>query len=228
MRHNQDKKKKGICPFLHDFAWAIAAPLGYLWFRPKTYYISQTAKKKIKGGALLVSNHVGFYDPVYLMFAVGYRRHHFITTKELFSTKFKKFLFEKVFLCICLDREGMGMSAVRAAVEEMKRGGLVSMFPEGHINFDGTDEMKTFKAGAALMALKSGCPIVPVYIHKRKNVLHRQITVVGEPIFVSLRETEKPVLQYLDDITCLLREKETELKSRYQAILYKNKKRSTL
>lgn len=221
----KDKKKKGVCPFLHDLVWVFAAPPAYLWFRPKKYYISEAAKKKIKGGALLISNHVGFYDAMYLMFAIGYRRHHFITTKELFSTKFKRFLFGQVFLCICLDRDSMGMTAVRAAVDELKRGGLVTMFPEGHINFDGTD-VKAFKAGAALMALKSGRPIVPVYIHKRKSIWHRQITVVGEPISVSLQETEKPVMEYLDDVTRLLREKEAELESLYRSIMNKKKERS--
>lgn len=217
-------KNKGTCPFLHDIAWATAAPLGYLWFRPKMYYISDAAKKKIKGGAILVSNHVGFYDPVYLMFAVGYRRHHFITTKELFSTRTKRFFFGKVFLCLCLDRDTTGIGAIRAAVDELKRGSLVTMFPEGHINFDQTGEVNAFKAGAALMALKSGCPIVPVYIHKRKSVWHRQITVIGEPIYVSLREANKPVLEYLDDVTRLMHEKETELENMYRSII--NKKRS--
>lgn len=227
MGQNKQKKKRGTCPVLHDIVWALfAAPPGLLWFRPKTYYISQAAKKKIKGGALLISNHVGFYDPVYLMFAVRYRRHHFIATKELFSTRFKRFLFGKVFLCICLDRDSIGMSAVRAAVEELKQGRLVTMFPEGHINCGGTDEIKAFKAGAALMALKSGCPIVPVYIHRRKNIWHRQVTVIGEPISVSMQETEKPVLEYLDDVTRLLQEKEEELERKYQSIMNKKKKRS--
>lgn len=214
----KEKKKRKPCYFWHDLAWALAYLPGLLWFRPKNYYISDKAKQKIKGGALIVANHVGFYDPVYMMMSLNYRRQHFVATKELFSTGFKKFIFEKIFLCIRIDRESTGASTLKSVINVLKQGEVVSMFPEGHINFDNTDTMAAFKSGVVLMALKGGCPIVPMYIRKRKNIFRRQVTVYGEPVTVSLSETKLPVMEYINKVAADLREKEIELEE-----FYKNK-----
>lgn len=218
MKNEKEEKVKKRKPhyFWHDLVWALAYLPGLLWFRPKNYYISDKAKRKIKGSALVVANHVGFYDPVYMMMSLNYRRQHFVATKELFSTKFKKFVFEKIFLCICVDRDSSAVSTLRAVMNELKNGEVVSMFPEGHINFEDKDSLAAFKSGVALMALKSGAPIVPMYIQKRKNIFKRQITVYGEPVTVSLAETDLPAMEYLKKVTEHLRNKEIELEEFYK------------
>ena len=71
--------------------------------------------------------------------------------------------------------------------------------------------MAAFKSGVVLMALKGGCPIVPMYIRKRKNIFRRQVTVYGEPVTVSLSETKLPVMEYINKVAADLREKEIEL-----------------
>lgn len=92
----KDKKKKSKLRYLpRDIVWAIGYTLGWLVFRPKNYYISEEAKKKIKGGSLIISNHIGFVDPVYLMMAMGYRRQHFIATKEFFFQQIQKIRIRK-------------------------------------------------------------------------------------------------------------------------------------
>ena len=75
------------------------APL-LLWFRVKRIYSSPEAKKKIKGGALLISNHISLADPMYLLLAIWYRRHHFVAMQKMFENKFKKWLFSKVFMAV--------------------------------------------------------------------------------------------------------------------------------
>lgn len=209
-------KKDKFKYVLHDVVWGVGSFFGYIWFRPKNHYISETAKQKIKGGALLVANHTGIYDPVYVMMAVTYRRHHFVVTKELFNTKFKKFLFEKIFLCIMIDRDNVGMSTIRKISNVLKEGELVSMFPEGKINED--TSLAAFKSGAVFMALKSGCPIIPMYTHKRKNIFCRHVTVFGEPISVSLKDTSLSPMEYVEKMTETLRDKELELENYYNKI----------
>lgn len=201
--------------------WALAYLPGLLWFRPKNCYINENAGKKIKGGALVIANHIGFFDPVYMMMSLYYRRQHFVATKELFSNPAKKFLFEKVFLCICVDRDSSGLSTVRAVVNALNEGEVVSMFPEGHINFENKNELNVFKSGAVLMALKSGCPIIPMYIQKRRNIFKRQVTVYGEPIKVSLSDTSMPAMAYIDSVTKTVHEKESELEEYYKRITEK-------
>ncbi|MDD7394040.1 MAG: hypothetical protein PUG24_06570, partial [Eubacteriales bacterium] len=82
----------------YDFVKITAAIPGLICFRPKLVYENKKAKKKIRGGAMIVSNHVGFRDPVYLQFAVWYRRQHFVCLKKLFEGRAA--LLFKGFLCI--------------------------------------------------------------------------------------------------------------------------------
>ncbi len=219
------KKEKGKtkrkCYFWHDLIWVFAYLPGVLWLRPKNYYVNENAKQRIRGGALVVANHVGFYDPVYMMLSLNYRRQRFVAAKELFSNKFTKFLFEKLFLCICVDREGSGLSMVRSVINVLKDGEVVSIFPEGHINVQNDIASDTFKSGVVLMALKSGCPIVPMYIQKRKNIFKRQVTVYGEPIKVSLENTDLPAVEYIKQVTEDLQRKELELEDFYKKITQK-------
>ena len=203
------KEKNNKSYFLYDFVKITAAIPGLLWFRPKRIYVNENAKKKIKGGALLISNHSTNIDPIILMFAIYYRRHHFIATKEVFDTKIKRFLFEN-FHCIEIDRDNFGMNVFRRIIDLLKCGKLVVMFPEGHVTKD--EEVQKFKSGVVLMSVSSKKPIVPVYIKIRKNIWHRQCIVFGEPINPVEVLEDKPSLSDMDKIAAILREKEKELK----------------
>ena len=204
------KEKRKIKNYLfYDFVKVTAAIPGLLWFRPKRVYVSDAAKKKIKGGALLVSNHSGDIDPIILMFAIWYRRHHFIATTDLFNTKLKRFMFER-FHCIEIDKENVSVKAFRDIVECMQKDKLVAIFPEGYLTRN--EEIQKFKSGAVLMAVTAKKPIVPVYIKKRKSLFNRQCVVIGEPINPIEMCGKMPSLSDMDKISELLREKEKELK----------------
>ena len=203
----KEKNKKSY--FFYDFVKATAAIPGLLWFRQKCIYVNENAKKRIKGGALLVSNHSSNIDPIILMFGIYYRRHHFIATKELFDNKLKRFLFEN-FHCIEIDRDNFGISVFRDIIDLLKRDKLVVMFPEGHIT--NNNEVLKFKSGVVLMALNARKPILPVYIKVRKNPWHRQYIIIGEPIDPSEMLPKIPSLSDMDKVAELLQEKENELK----------------
>lgn len=193
----------------YDVAKVIAALPGLIWFRPRIRYVGPTAKRKIKGGALLIANHIGLYDPVYMMYAVWYRRHRFICLKELLDMKLGWAL--RLFLCIPIDRENFGMDTFRRIVNHLEAGHLVSMFPEGHLN-DGSGDLAKFKSGMVLMAMKSGKPIIPMYIKKRKHVLQRLTMVIGEAVDITEIYGEKPTFAQIEEITKLLYQREEELK----------------
>lgn len=203
----KEKHKKSY--LFYDFVKITAAIPGLLFFRPKRIYVNEKAKQKIKGGALLISNHSTNIDPIILMYAVYYRRHHFIATKELFDTKFKRFLFEN-FHCIEIDRDRFGMNVFRNIIDLLKNDKLVVMFPEGHLTK--AEEVQKFKSGMVLMAVSSQKPILPVYIKVRKNMWHRQCIVFGEPVNPAEVLGAMPSLADMDKIADILREKEIELK----------------
>lgn len=163
-----------------DFVKFTAAIPGLLIYRPKTVYLDPTARQCLREGALLIANHIGFFDPIYLQLAVWYRRHHFICAKEFFDKRFTALLF-RGFLCIPVDRENFGMRSFRTITEHLRRGDLVSMFPEGHVNQDDR-ALASFKSGMVLMALRSGRPIVPIYVRRRRHFFDRLTAVVGQPL----------------------------------------------
>lgn len=193
--------------FLYDFIRITAALPGLIWFRPKRVYVSENAKKKIKGGALIISNHIGMVDPMYLLMAIWQRRQRFIVAKELLEKKFNEFLFKKGFLCIPIDRENFSLSTFKEIVSNLKNGTVVTMFPEGHVNTE-KEGINNFKSGATLMAYKSDAPIIPVYIKRREHFYNRLVVAFGEPIFVKDIITSQ---KEIDKATAYLYEKEKEL-----------------
>ena len=83
---------------LHDLVkwWAWWQCL--LWYRPNVKYDGKEAKKKLKGKAIITSNHVGYSDPFVLQCVFLYRRFHFIFMNELLKNKFQEWAYSNVFL----------------------------------------------------------------------------------------------------------------------------------
>lgn len=198
--------------FLFDFARVTGAIPAMIAFRIKKLYVTPAAKKKIKGGAILASNHIGFFDVMFLMTAVWYRRLHFVTTTEVYENKWSRIWFKYFTHCVAIDRDNMSMSSMREIVTLLNEGRVVGVFPEGHINEnDATKTIGEYKSGAVLMAIMSGKPIVPVYIRKRKSIWERQKVVFGEPILVDEEERKKSPLAYRQALSQLLYDREKEL-----------------
>lgn len=193
-----------------DFVRFTAAIPGLLLYRPKTIYLDPAARGCLKEGALLISNHIGFVDPIYLQLAVWYRRHHFICAKEFFDKRFTALLF-RGFLCIPVDRADFNMRSFRTITEHLQRGDLVSMFPEGHVNQD-ERALASFKSGMVLMALRSGRPIVPIYVGKRRHFYDRLTAVIGQPLRPEEIGGERMSIAQIEAAAELLHRREQALK----------------
>lgn len=182
---------------------------GMLIFRPKYVYENEEARKKIRGGALLVSNHTMVVDPMHLMIGIWYRRQHFVVAKEIMEKK-QLHLVLKAALAIPVDRENYNLDSFRMIVDRLKEGRVVTIFAEGHINREG--ELDPFKSGMVLMSLQSGKPIVPVYIKNRKHFYERLTFVVGEKMNPAGENGRRPGMAQINRFTELVREKENKLK----------------
>ena len=210
MNEQPRKKKYSLTLLFYDFVKVTAGIPGLIWHRPKVEYITPEAKKKIRGGALLISNHVGFLDPLYVMYSVWYRRHRFICSKDLVESRAGWIL--KRFMCIPIDRENFGMNSFREITGHLKNGELISMFPEGRITTEENKEMSAFKSGMVLMAVKSGVPIVPLYIKSRDHWWQRFHMVMGEALDIKALYGERPSFRQIEEVTALLYGREQELK----------------
>ena len=195
---------------VYDLVRITGSP-GILFFRPKKLYLTEEAKKWIKGGALIISNHITLSDPMYLMLTIWYRRHHFVAMKQLFEGKFKRWLFTKAFMCLEIDRDNFSIKTFKNIVDHLKSGEVVTTFPEGHVNVE-KEGTQSFKSGMVMMALKSGCPIIPVYIKRRKHWYSRLVLGVGEPVDIKkFASGDKPTIAEIDDAAKYLEEEEHKL-----------------
>lgn len=210
MNGKKQNKLFSLQYWFYDFVKITAALPGLLVFRPKFVYENERARKKLRGGALLIGNHIGFLDPIYLMIAIWYRRHHFICMAEFFRSK-ARWMFEH-FLCIPIDRENFSVDSFRQITEHLKAGEIVSMFPEGHVNEDTSGAVASFKSGMVLMAMRSGVPIVPVYVRKQAHWYERLVLVIGESVDITERYGARPSFVQVEELAKSLHDIENKLK----------------
>ena len=195
----------------YDIIRFSAAP-GLLWFRPKKYYLHEEDKKRIKGGALIISNHITVFDPMYLMLTIISRRHHSIIAEELIESKFKRWLFTKCFLCLPINRNKATFGQIKDIITNLKNGNMVTMFPEGKIN-ESPEGIQSFKSGMVMMASRGNVPIIPVYIKRRKHFYSRLRVAFGSPIDVNAFKSGASLTSEETKAACLAieaREKELE------------------
>ncbi|MCR5653282.1 MAG: 1-acyl-sn-glycerol-3-phosphate acyltransferase [Ruminococcus sp.] len=211
MKNNQTNKARlfAFKNFIYDFVKVTAAIPTFIMCRPKYLYSSKEAKKRIRGGAIAIANHNGFFDPIALMAAIWYRRHHFVCLKQFFEGKSAWWF--KQFGCIPIDKDNLDMESFRNIVSHLNSGELVTMFPEGHIS-DGSDRIDVFKSGVVLMAVRSRKPIVPVYLKPRKHWYNRCVFAIGEAVDVNSLG-QKQTFSQIDAFAETLRDKEKELEA---------------
>lgn len=112
------------------------------------------------GGVLVVSNHLHNADPVLLSIAFP-RPLHFMAKKELFGLPFIGWLIRRVG-AFPVDRQKADRGALRRAEAVLAQGIAVGMFPEG--TRSSTAALGPAHPGAALLALRTQVPILPVTI----------------------------------------------------------------
>lgn len=146
------------------------------------------------GGAVLATNHIGYLDFVfsgYAAFKRG-RRTRFLAKREVWNHKVAGFIMTKA-KHIPVDRSDDPAKAFADAVEALKRGELVGMFPESTISPSFVP--REAKTGAVRMAQMAGVPLVPAAVWGSQRILtkwrprnlQRKIAIsvnVGAPVTV--------------------------------------------
>ena len=137
------------------------------------------------GPVILAANHRRYADPVLVCMAVP-RRIQWMGKKELFTPPFDRFFY---FIgTFPVDRKGGGRAALRSALAYLKDGWTLGIFPEGTRRkaYDPNDPPK---GGVAMLAARSGAPVVPVFVDRVPNLRERLRgaklhAYVGDPITI--------------------------------------------
>lgn len=111
-----------------------------------------------KGPVILAANHVSNWDPVLVALAVK-RPISFMAKAELFSNPVLAAIMRAVY-AFPVKRGTADRKAIREALDVLQEGRVLGIFPEGARRKVQQDA--TVQAGVAMIALKSGAPVVPV------------------------------------------------------------------
>lgn len=120
-------------------------------------------KTKIKGPAITLSNHTSFYDFIYTTTSIYPRRMTYLAASKMFYEKGLKF-FLRLARAIPKSLMQADPGATRKALTILKKGGILSIFPEGQISPSG----KTLKPAYAIAKLIK-IANVDVYIIKHQG-----------------------------------------------------------
>jgi 1-acyl-sn-glycerol-3-phosphate acyltransferase len=162
-----------------------------------------------RGGAVMAINHTGYFDFTYAGMAARRRGRlvRFMAKKSVFSHPVAGPLMRGM-KHIPVDRHA-GTTALEAAVQALRRGEIVGVFPEATMSR--SFEVKPLKSGAARMALDAGVPILPTTIWGSQRVWTKEapkhlwrsnipiFVTIGAPLSVSSEDD-------LDEVSSRLRE----------------------
>lgn len=145
------------------------------------------------GGALLVYNHVGYLDFIYGGLAANPsgRLVRFMAKREVFDHRVGGPVMRSMHH-ISVDR-GEGLQSFRDAVDLLRAGEAVGIFPEATISR--SFELKEFKTGAARIAAEAGVPMVPVILWGTQRIFtkdHPRDFSRGKTIAISVGEPVHP------------------------------------
>jgi 1-acyl-sn-glycerol-3-phosphate acyltransferase len=213
-RHSFDIRHSAfvIHSVFHAFANRVAALLMKLLFScVARVQVLRRESANYAGGLLLAANHISHFDP-FIISSVVQRKIDWMTMAEFFRFPFFRFLLRAVD-AFPADRHRADRKTIRTAIERLKSGHVVGLFPEGGIR-DGAHSLlegAPLRPGAATLAHIAGVPIVPCVIvgSDRLYSAKRWLPLRRTPIWIAFgnpipHSPELPKLEARERIECRL------------------------
>lgn len=170
-----------------------------IFFRPKIVGREKIPKD---GGVILAGNHRHIFDPCMPILSTK-RPVHYMAKKELFNSPIGWFF--KVVGCIPVDRGHDNTESKEAALEVLREGEVLGIFPEGTRN-KSLKGLLPFKYGAVSLSNKSGALIVPFAITGKYRLFNNKLTVRFGKGFVASDDLERANKRLVSEIEELIAE----------------------
>ena len=169
------------------------------------------------GGVLLVCNHQSFLDPVLATLALP-RECHYMARDTLFRNPHFRRLIESL-NAFPIKRGTADVTAIKETLRRLKKGQLVTAFPEGTRTRDGS--LGPIQPGVVLLARKARVPVVPAMILGAFEAWPRQARLPRpHPVIVAYGEAMSvEMLNSVGDEECI-----SEVSKRINALMdqYRN------
>ncbi len=192
------KKSKGA--FAYRLLKPILGPIFKLYYHPT---VIGKENIPLDGPILIVGNHKHLYDQCLAILSTK-RMIHYMAKKEYFDGKMRWFF--KMVGCIPVDRSKKDEAAKASALEVLREGGAIGLFPEGTRNKT-ESFLLPFKYGTVSMASKTDATIVPFgitgdYKFRSKNLIMR----FGTPFKVGEMDLETANKKLYEEVKRLMEE----------------------
>lgn len=146
---------------------------------------------------LYIANHRSYFD-IILTYARCPRPTGYISKNAMEKVPILPIWMRRLY-CLFLDRDDprQGMKTILTAIDYIKQGVSICIFPEGTRNKG--SELMSFKAGSFKISTKTNCPIIPIALTNTADILEdhfprvKRTSVVityGEPIIPSELDPE--------------------------------------
>lgn len=195
------------------FTKITAWPLQLLIFRTKVYYEDKSVQsRRIKGPAIIISNHTALFDYAAFLFVFFGRTLRY----QMAEVLFKKPGLSQMLKClggVFVDRDSHNFGFVNQSLELLDKGWVLGIFPESRLPLPDEERPLPFKPSAAYIALESGVPVIPVYTNGCYFTRKRARVLIGKPIDVrALAPEGLSERETLDEVSRQLRGKIIELR----------------
>ena len=173
---------------IHTPFYRFAYKLAWILFHslcPVRYH-GEKALNAMDGPYILIANHQSMLDPIVLGAGLPDRELTFLGKKEIMKNPVLSWAVRKLHM-IPVDRHNMDMEAMRACMKALKQEEILGIFPEGTRHKAGV--MQDLESGTAMIALRSGAPLVPALISRPLRLFRRTECWYCKPIeTMDLRE----------------------------------------
>ncbi len=119
--------------------------------------------RELRSNAIVVANHMTGADSIILQIALK-RRLFLLAARKWFQGRFIGFFM--TFFCemvpVALEKGARNLLGIKRALALLKNRQSLAVYPSGRMSRD--DCMQEINDGAAYLSIKSGAPIVPVYL----------------------------------------------------------------
>jgi 1-acyl-sn-glycerol-3-phosphate acyltransferase len=186
-------------------------------FKTKTYYEdNRRQNKRIKGSAIIISNHRSFLDGLVIALKFFLKRLHFIAI-DFYKYRFKivKFIVH-VAGGIFIDNEVNSFDFIEKSKKITTKGRSIMIFPEG--DFKHTYEPSKFSAGYIMLAIKMRAKIIPIVNDFSYGLFKRVHLMIGNSIDLSGFTNTELTKEKLKEIN-------EEIYNKFLMLFYKLKKK---
>ena len=189
----------------------------WLILRTKVSYEDKKVQsRKIKGSAIIMSNHTSVYDYAAFLFLFFFRTLRYQMAEVLYKKKLLS-IFLKMMGGIYVNRDSYDFSFMDKSKKLLEKGKVVGVFPESRLPKVGEETPLPFKESITRLALESGAPIIPLYTNGAYFTKKRAHVVIGTPINVTeYYDNNKSEKENITYITNILRNKIIELGNIYE------------